>query len=357
MVRHCHLNTCPTGIATQDERLRGKFRGRVDGVIAYFSAIAREVRELLSGMGFRSLDEIIGRTDLLEFLPNEYFPASKRLRPEKFMEGFPEGSPRKCGTERNDNPAPSMNDRLLDDLLPQIERAEPVTREYRIRNVDRSVPLKLNYHISLRYRDTGLPKNTINLIFRGAAGQSFGAFNHRGISLTLIGEANDYAGKGMFGGRIVIKTAGPAAPEGNVIAGNTVLYGATGGEFYCGGMAGERFAVRNSGATAVVEGSGDHLCEYMTRGTVVVLGEVGSNIGAGMTGGEIYVFDAKGTARSRLNTTYVEWYILKEEDDRLALRSLLESHYGFTKSPVALEMLRDFGRTAAKFIKIVPVEG
>jgi glutamate synthase (NADPH/NADH) large chain len=355
MARQCHLNTCPTGIATQDERLRAKFTGTVEGLTAYFTAVAREVREILAGMGFRRMGEIIGRSDLLVPHSPEGYPASKRIRLDRILGGYSGGKARKSAGERNDNPAESMNRKLLDDLLPHIERARPVSKEYEIRNIHRSVPLTLNYHIALRYKDEGLPPDTLNLTFRGTAGQSFGAFNHRGISLTLIGDANDYAGKGMFGGRIVIRPADGAGSPPQVVAGNTVLYGATGGEFFAAGEAGERFAVRNSGAVAVVEGTGHHLCEYMTRGTVVVLGEVGQNVGAGMTGGVIYVFDHSSALEGRLSRSYVKVAEIEEEREKEELKSLIDKHCRYTGSPLAGKVLGEFERALGHFRKVVPL--
>jgi len=352
MARQCHLNTCPTGIATQDEELRKKFRGTVEGVISYFTSLAHEVRTILAEMGFRSLGEIIGRTDLLTVASWDNHPASAKINLGSIMGGYTEDGIRASTWERNDNPAPSMNNRLLDDLLPYIERAEPARREYEIRNIDRSVPLKLNYHIALKYRDKGLPTDTINLTFRGSAGQSFGAFNHRGLSLTLIGDANDYVGKGMYGGKIIIRPKGISDPHNHVILGNTVLYGATGGELYAAGRAGERFAVRNSGAFSVVEGAGHHLCEYMTRGTVVVLGEVGHNVGAGMTGGVIYILDENNKLIKRISRSYVRVAQL-EENEMERLKTLIENHYRYTESIKAGEVLRDFTKSVSSFIKVV----
>jgi glutamate synthase (NADPH/NADH) large chain len=248
-----------------------------------------------------------------------------------------------------------MNHRLVEELLPSIEKGEKVAKEYDIRNIDRSVPLRLNYHIAMKYGDEGLPEDTINLLFRGTAGQSFGAFNHRGMSLTLVGDANDYVGKGMCGGRIVIRPADADVQPGQVIMGNTVLYGATGGELYAAGTAGERFAVRNSGATAVVEGTGHHLCEYMTRGTVVVLGETGQNVGAGMTGGVIYVFDEEDMLCSRINNSYVRIVDLAEDEEMRRLAALVESHFLHTGSRQSGRMKRDFGRCLKYFRKVVPL--
>lgn len=351
MARQCHLNTCPTGIATQDERLRERFKGKPEDVMVFFKALAQEVREILSEMGFKSLEEIIGRRDLLSVPAAEDDQPAKRIILDGFLEGQAEETPRTCTWERNDNPSPSMNDLLVRDLLSHIENAEPVGKEYSIRNIDRSIPVKLNYYVALLYRDKGLPPDTIHLTFRGTAGQSFGAFNHNGLSLTLIGEANDYVAKGMFGGRIIIKPLDPVYSHKHVIVGNTVLYGATGGELFCAGKTGERFAVRNSGATAVVEGTGHHLCEYMTRGIVVVLGETGYNIGAGMTGGTLYVYDEQNVLEKRLNASYVFSSGLEDEDIK-KVKSLTMSHYTNTLSSRAGSILDNFDRLSAYFKKI-----
>ena len=354
MARQCHSNTCPTGIATQDERLRKRFKGKAEDIILYFRAVAREVRELLAEMGSGSLAEIIGRTDLLTCDVSDKRPAANKIKLNSLCRFGPDNRPRRSMNARNDNPAPSMNDMLVKDLLPYIVKAESVEREYAIRNIDRSVPVRLNFHISKKYGDNGLPSDSIRLIFRGTAGQSFGAFNHRGLSLTLIGEANDYAGKGMYGGRIVIRPAGISEPHQHVIVGNTVLYGATGGEFYASGKAGERFAVRNSGAIAVIEGTGQHLCEYMTRGTVVVLGDVGYNVGAGMSGGIIYIYDESDTLVNRLNHSYVQPLLLAGGEELQELKALLKKHYEYTGSPRAFEILNNFEMSSQRFKKVVP---
>ncbi len=355
MARQCHLNTCPTGVATQDEKLRARFRGTVEGITSYFRALAHEVREILAEMGTKVLDDIIGRTDLLMPAPDHNYPASERMNVSLLLHGYPEKGPRKCMTERNDNPAASLNDRLIADLLPFIEKAQPATRQYEIRNIHRSIPVKLNYHIAQKYKEEGLPPDTIRLTFKGTAGQSFGAFNHRGLSLTLVGDANDYAGKGMFGGRIaIIPSDIPDEPHRHVIVGNTVLYGATGGEFYASGLAGERFAVRNSGVNAVVEGAGHHLCEYMTRGTVVVLGEVGYNVGAGMTGGAIYVLDGESNLRDRINTSYVKIQGVQDIKDIEEMRSLIQSHHTYTGSMLAEDIISNFDGMLKQFKKVAP---
>ena len=354
MARQCHANTCPTGIATQDERLRKKFKGKAEDIIFYFRAVAREVREIMAEMGARNLADIIGRNDLLTPALTQPRAGADRIRLDRFYSLYPADLPKRCMTARNNNPAISMNRMLLDDLLPYIEKAEPVEREYFIRNINRSIPVTLNYHIALKYRDKGLPPDTIRLTFRGTTGQSFGAFNHKGLSLTLLGDANDYAGKGMFGGRIVIKPSSVHEKCGQVIVGNTVLYGAAGGEFYAAGRAGERFAVRNSGATAVIEGTGQHLCEYMTRGTVVVLGEAGHNVGAGMSGGIIYVYDRNDTLRDKLNNSYVQSLPLSDKEEIIKLKGLLETHYQYTGSKTAKDILDGFEGLFPHFKKIIP---
>ena len=348
MARQCHLNTCPKGIATQDERLRKRFTGTIQGVMAYFRAVAHETRLLLSDIGVKSLDDIVGRTDLLiEALPE----GAKRINLKKIFDLKLDQRQRKCTHKRNDNPSFSMNEIILKDILPFIEKAKPIEREYEIRNFNRSIPVRLNYYISKYFGDEGLPPNTIKLTFRGIAGQSFGAFNHKGLTLILIGEANDYAGKGMFGGRIIIKSLSKGM---DVVVGNTVLYGAVGGEFYASGMAGERFAVRNSGALAIVEGAGHHLAEYMTGGTVVVIGKTGYNIGAGMTGGQIYILDIDDSCIKKINTSYVTISaISSHEEDRLY--GLIEDHYRYTESLRAKEILDNFSLKVTHFKKVIPL--
>ncbi len=354
MARQCHSNHCPTGIATQDEGLRKKFRGTVHSITTYFRAVAREVREILSEMGVTSLDKIIGRSDLLVASPAGAHRGAGSIQVGPLLDTAGRSGPRMCACARNDNPATSMNDRILEDILPAIDAAKPVERDYVIRNIDRSIPAKINYAIARKYRDQGLPPDTIRLTFGGTAGQSFGAFNHCGVSLTLIGDANDYVGKGMFGGRIAIVHADLAEPHKHVIVGNTVLYGATGGSFYAAGMAGERFAVRNSGATAVIEGTGLHLCEYMTGGTVMVLGDVGYNVGAGMTGGVIYILDRDGSLESKINSSYVVSRELGEKD-RGTVISMIELQYTYTGSVLADNILSDFERAVRTFKKVIPV--
>ncbi|WP_333784349.1 glutamate synthase large subunit [Thermocrinis sp.] len=356
MARLCHTNQCPTGVATQDPKYREKFKGKVENVMAYFRAVAREVREILAQMGFRSMDEIIGRRDLLEVITFDHLPGSMRIKLEEFLkEDYPKDKPLKCLVDRNDNPRRSpLAQQIEEEILPYIERGEKVQKEYKIRNIDRSIPTRLAYYIAVKYRDEGLPEDTINLTFFGTAGQSFGAFNHRGMSLTLVGDANDYVGKGMYGGRIVIKPSDVEDTQNHVIMGNTCLYGATGGELFAAGKAGERFGVRNSGAIAVVEGAGMHCCEYMTGGIVVVLGPVGYNLGAGMTGGYAYILDPE--LPKKVNTSYVIARGLITEAEKEELRELIKKHYTYTSSLWAKHILDNFSEYLKSFYKVIPIE-
>ncbi|GAB6078407.1 glutamate synthase large subunit [Hydrogenobaculum acidophilum] len=344
MARQCHLNTCPTGVATQDAKLRAKFSGTKEGVAAYFRALAREVREILASMGYKSLNDIIGRLELLE-------PKPSRLKLEVFTKGYPKDAKRFRTFERNNNPEKSLNDFIAKELEEFIKSQTPVERHYKITNIDRSVGATISYYTAIYHKDKGLPPNTINLYFEGVAGQSFGAFNHKGINLFLKGMANDYVGKGMHGGIIAIKPFF-STDKNFVLAGNTILYGATGGELYIAGRVGERFAVRNSGAKAVVEGVGHHALEYMTGGIVINIGDFGYNVGAGMTGGMAYFYDKEGILEKHINTSYVLVQDVAEEDKEI-ISSMLEAHISYTDSPLAKKILEEgFGA----FRKIMPIE-
>ncbi|MFM8359846.1 MAG: glutamate synthase-related protein, partial [Verrucomicrobiota bacterium] len=302
MFRVCHLNTCPVGVATQKEELRLKFRGKPENLVNFFNAVAQEVREILAQLGFRRLDEIVGRTDLLQRKPLEAFPEEVRprvatLNLERLLyQVDPSGTlPRIHTRERNERFGDSsLDDKIMTDARVALQGKGIARLSYKIKNVHRNIGTRVSGHIGYTYGDKGLPDGSaLDITLKGSAGQSFGTFLARGVRLKLVGEANDYVGKGMNGGEIVVRP-----PDGirfawaeNQIVGNTCLYGATGGRLFAAGRAGERFAVRNSGGTAVVEGVGDHGCEYMTGGLVVVLGETGRNFGAGMSGGRAYVYD------------------------------------------------------------------
>jgi len=353
MDRDCHTNRCPVGIATQDESRIKRFRGAVETVVNYFRLVAEDVRRILAQMGYRSLDEIIGRYDLLEENEElkERFPLARNLNLRAIVDNPIYRLKRR---ELPYNPVKSeLNERIVKDVLPYLKRGERVFREYEIRNTDRSVGVSLSYHIVNLFGKEGLPENLVHLRFYGVAGQSFGAFVPSGVLLEVVGEANDYVGKGLGGGTIVLRFPEEfkGAPTENVIAGNTLLYGATGGALFASGVVGERFAVRNSGAVAVVEGAGQHACEYMVRGIVIVLGKVGKNFGAGMTGGTAFVLDRD--IEEKINPDYVEVRRLEPRDYDV-LKSLLSKHYKFTKSPTAARILEDRALLES-MRKVVPI--
>ncbi len=358
MARQCHLNTCPTGVATQREDLRAKFQGTPDMVINYFMLMAAEVREILASLGYRSVAEIVGRTDLLRQRHlADHVQAPMLDLSEVLQQLDPEGTrPRRCLQERNDRGDTPLDDRLLRDAAAAIAGGPPFEHRYAIRNHHRTVGARLSGAIATRYGDTGLPPGTVRLHFAGTAGQSFGAFLAPGVNLTLAGEANDYVGKGMGGGEIVIRPAEKAsfAAGENTIVGNTVLYGATSGALFVAGRAGERFAVRNSGASAVVEGVGDHCCEYMTGGMVVVLGKTGRNFAAGMSHGVAYVLDETGRFPSQVNREMVDLERVESEDDEAALRTLIARHYQRTESRRAEEVLARWPEMVQRFWRVVP---
>jgi glutamate synthase (ferredoxin) len=378
MARQCHLNTCPTGIATQREDLRAKFRGTPEQVITYFSFIAEEVRRILAELGVRTMDEIIGRNELLERVERPDVPRAQMLdlsmlmdrrtgvqrlpREKRGADGQTEGQDvaRHRVVERNDRPGlVSLDKEILSELEPYLDSSLPFSGNYQIRNHHLAVGARVAGAIVERNGDAGLPAGSVRLRFTGAAGQSFGAFTCRGVHLELEGEANDYLGKGLSGGEITIRPfrrAGYAhASHQHLIIGNTVLYGATAGRLYAAGQAGDRFGVRNSGAVAVIEGAGNHCCEYMTGGIVLVLGRAGRNFGAGMSNGIAYVLDEAGTFPSRVNRDMVEVGELDPEDIEL-LQRLIREHEEKTVSPRARTMLVQWEDYRPLFRKVVPKE-
>jgi len=357
MMRICHTDNCPTGVATQKEELRRRFVGTPERVMNYFLLVAEEVREILASLGYRSLGEVVGRVDLL------YQKATGRpdadsldLSPLLAVPEGAEGSPRAYAYVKNELPPEKRLDvELLAAAQPALEAGERVVLERTIENRDRTVGARLFYAIARRFGDRGLPEGTIQVTFHGTAGQSFGAFMTPGVSFTLIGQANDYVGKGMAGGEIVIRPHPRLTRPSyrHALLGNTALYGATGGLLLAAGRAGERFAVRNSGAVAVVEGVGDHACEYMTAGTVVVLGTTGRNFGAGMTGGEAYVLDLDGLFRLRFNPQLIHITdILPDEEDRLV--SLIELFAERTGSERAATILKEWAYWRLRFVRLAP---
>ncbi len=360
MMRKCHLNTCPVGVATQDEALRERFHGRYEHLVNFFNFLAQEVREHLAELGYTKLDDIIGHTELLEQKPADGQPKHDLLNLSKLLY-FPEQghhTPIHQTTKQILQIQDIKDLDIIKNAQAAIEKQQEVSLDYTISNTDRSVGAMLSGEIAKRYGNTGLPDHTLNIKFKGAAGQSFGAFLAHGIHFRLEGEANDYLGKGLSGGRISLMppVRSTFIAEENTIAGNTLLYGATSGEVYINGRVGERFAVRNSGAIAVVEGVGDHCCEYMTGGRVVVLGSTGRNFAAGMSGGVAYVWNRKGDFDYYCNMEMVELSLIEDSTTRKELHELIRKHYHYTGSHLAGIILDNWDKYMDEFIQIVPIE-
>ena len=359
MARQCHLNTCPTGIATQRPDLRAKFKGTPEQVITYFTLLAEEVREILASMGFRSLDEIVGRNDLLERVEHPEVPRAQMLDLSMLLapaHTHEQPVALRRAQDRNDRPGMTcLDDEILQELRPYLESGLPFTGTYEVRNHHLAVGARVAGVIATRFGDAGLPEGRIRLRFHGPAGQSFGAFLTPGMHLDLEGEANDYVGKGLSGGEITIRpyrrAAFADATHQHLILGNTVLYGATGGKLFAAGQAGDRFGVRNSGAIAVIEGAGNHCCEYMTGGIVVLLGRAGRNLGAGMSNGVAYVLDETQTLHERVNFDMVDLEALDGEDEEV-LRRLVREHEEKTTSPRARTLLVEWARYLPLFRKV-----
>lgn len=360
MMRKCHLNTCPVGVATQNEELRKKFMGRSEYLINYFNFLAEEVREHLAALGVKSLDEVVGRADLLKYMKSDANKKVEKLDLSRLMY-FP--------VEAKENAIHRIKDQehKLDDALDislittsrmAIDKAMPTVMTKTIKNTNRTVGAMLSGEIAKKYGNAGLPEDTIQFTFTGSAGQSFGAFLAHGVTFKLEGDANDYVGKGLSGGKIIIvpPTTSTFKPEENIIAGNTLLYGATSGEIYINGRVGERFCVRNSGAVAVVEGAGDHCCEYMTGGRTVVLGKTGRNFAAGMSGGVAYVYNIDEDFDYYCNMQMVELTLIEDTYDSRELRQLITNHYNYTNSPLAKYILDNWNTEVEKFMKVTPIE-
>ena len=360
MMRVCHLNTCPVGIATQDPELRKKFTGQPEHVVNFMFFVAEELREIMAELGFTKLDDMVGRTDVLDFadLSGHWKAKTVDLFPILHRGGTPigDGAVRHATTQDHGVEHSLDSTTLLPLAEPALAGGEAVDHSLTVKNTDRSVGATLAGEIAKKYGNAGLPDGTITFRFTGSAGQSFGCFAPRGVRFLLEGDANDYVGKGLCGGQIAVypPRASTFDPARNIIAGNTILYGATEGEVYLRGVAGERFAVRNSGASAVVEGVGDHGCEYMTGGTVVVIGPTGRNFAAGMSGGVAYVYDDDGSFPKRCNPDTVSLTDPLDEGDRASLRQLLESHYKWTASAGAKAILDDWDNELRRFVKVFP---
>jgi len=360
LMRKCHKGTCPVGIASQDPQLRKRFPGKPEHLQRFMLMVAQEVRQIMAALGFRKFEDMVGRVDRISMRQAiEHYKArgldfSAILRPPDTRDGH--------GTHRVRGQKITIGDNLdwqiLEKVAPALEHKQKVSLEMPIRNVNRTVGAILSNRIVMAHGPGGLPDGTIELTFRGSAGQSFGAFLAPGVTLRLIGDSNDYAGKGLSGGRIVVQTPPEAdfEPAENVIVGNTLLYGATSGEAFINGQAGERFAVRNSGAIAVVEGIGDHGCEYMTGGRVVVLGQTGRNFGAGMSGGVAYVLDEFQLFDTVCNLDMVELESVHLAPDKKFLRDLIERHYQWTQSRQARRILDNWQEMVGKFVKVMPID-
>ena len=376
MMRKCNLNTCPMGVATQDPKLRAHFRGSYKYLINYFRFLAEEVREYLAEMGYTSLNDIIGHTELIvrkkdeEIVPTEGADAvepevAKSIKEKADLLDFSRLLHRETGhcslyhtTEQIHDLDNVLDQQLIRGAQRAIENQEEVNLDFAIKNTDRAAGVMLSGMIAKKYGEAGLPDKTVNVKFKGSAGQSFGAFLVKGVDFKLEGETNDYFAKGLSGGRVSIlpPIRSNFSAEDNIIAGNTGLYGATSGELYINGKVGERFGVRNSGAIAVIEGAGDHCCEYMTGGRVVVLGETGRNFAAGMSGGVAYVWDKNHNFDYFCNMDMVEINLVEDSTYRKELHELIRQHYLYTGSKLARTMLDDWNHYVEDFIQVVPIE-
>ena len=355
MARQCHENTCPVGVATQRDDLRERFPGQPDHVINYVSFVAQELREIMAGLGFRTVEELIGRPSLLAQRETDH-PKARTLDLSAVLAEPASGARQKRRDQRHADVGTGLSADLVERAAPAIERGEPVRIEDEITNGDRAVGATLSYRLSRAHGGEGLPDGTVRCAFEGVAGQSFGAFLQRGVEMQLTGAANDYVGKGLSGGRLVVRTPADAGYEAaeNTLVGNVCLYGATQGEVYVNGVAGERFAVRNSGVTAVVESVGDHGCEYMTGGAVAVLGDVGRNFAAGMSGGVAYVHDPGDDLGDRINPEMVSLSDDLDARDRRFLRRLVENHAAYADSDRARALLADWERAVEAFTLVMP---
>lgn len=358
MMRRCHQNTCPVGVATQNQELRKRFRGRSEYLVNFFKFLAQEVREYLAEIGVERLDDIIGRTDLIVRKPDDGIRKHQLISFDKLLARVDNEAAIRHVTDQQHGIDHVKDVEMLHAAAEAVENQKEISLEYTIANTDRACGAMLSGTIASKYGEKGLPEHTLNVKFKGSAGQSFGAFLVSGVNFKLEGEANDYLGKGLSGGRIAVlpPVRSNFEAEKNTIAGNTLLYGATSGEVYINGRAGERFAVRNSGAIAVVEGVGDHCCEYMTGGRVVVLGQTGRNFAAGMSGGVAYVWNRDGNFDYFCNMEMVELSLIEEASYRKELHELIRQHYLYTGSKLARTMLDDWPRYADQFIQVVPIE-
>ena len=357
MMRKCHLNTCPVGIATQDPELRKRFTGNPEHVINFFRFIAEELREIMAELGFRTVNEMVGKVEMLKFRKDvgHWKYKSVDLSPILYKEPADESVGQFKAVAQDHVIEDVLDRKLIKKAMNTLETGKQYTSVVSIKNTDRAVGAMLSYEISKRYKGAGLPDGTLVYRFNGSAGQSFGVFLTKGVTFILRGEANDYFGKGLSGGKLVVSPDEKATfdPSENSIIGNVALYGATGGEAYIKGMAGERFAVRNSGAKAVVEGVGDHGCEYMTGGLAVILGSTGRNFAAGMSGGIAYVYDPNKKFPANFNNDMADMEEMDDQDfDNV--RNLVREHFRYTASQKALTILNEWEVLKKHFVKVMP---
>ncbi len=360
MMRVCHLNTCPVGIATQNPELRKKFKGQPEHVVNYMYFVAQELREIMAELGFRTIDEMVGQVEKLERsnVLDHYKTRGLDLSPILKVIDTPESVSVRNTEKQLDETADAVDFEILSKAHPALYRKEKTQLEFPISNTNRAVGAIISNEVSKIYGADGLPDNTLRVVFNGFAGQSFGAFSTKGLTLVVNGATNDYLGKGLSGARLVVRVPNGSSFEShkNVITGNVCLYGATTGEAYINGLAGERFCVRNSGAVAVVEGIGDHGCEYMTGGVAVILGKVGRNFGAGMSGGIAYVYDPENTFKAGVKNPDLNLLAVETEEDHNELFTLVENHYNLTMSPLAEKLLTNWEKEVGKFVKVFPEE-
>ncbi len=359
MMRKCHLNTCPAGIATQDEKLRCLFAGKPEYVVNFFRFMAQELREYMAELGFRTVDEMVGHVEMLE--PQtaiEHYKAKGLDFSAILTRPAADSRPVRCVARQNHELDQILDQELIRKAQPALQQGQPVMMELPIRNVNRTTGTRLSHEVVKHHGPQGLPEDTITIKLKGSAGQSLGAFLAPGITIEVEGDANDYFGKGLSGGKLILKPPAGAGfvPEENIIVGNTVLYGATDGQVYIHGIAGERFAVRNSGAVAVLEGVGDHGCEYMTGGVVVVLGATGNNFAAGMSGGVAYVYDESELFDNHCNLDMVDVEYVWRDEDKQQLRSLIENYFRYTHSKKAEMILSNWEARLPLFVKVMPLE-
>ena len=358
MVRQCHSNTCPVGVCTQDEKLREKFTGTPEKVVNLFKFIAEEVREILAKLGFKSLNEIIGRTDLLRQVSKASSNLDDLDLNPLFVQADPGENLRYCKSKEINSVPDTLDQEIIPEIKNQIGKVKIIEKEFIIKNIHRTVGTRISHYIYEKYGYNKLDNDFLTLKFKGSAGQSFGSFGAKGLKLILKGDANDYVGKGLSGATLVVRLPDESnlISNENTIVGNTVLYGATSGKLFAAGQAGERFAVRNSGAISVIEGCDSNACEYMTGGAVVILGEVGDNFGAGMTGGMAFIYNLNNEFEKRANPESIIWQTVETEYWKNYLKSLIKEHFNETNSNLSRIMIENFDKEILNFLQVCPKE-